>query len=103
MVTKIFGVDFDSPYGALTLSVCDVSEDLDVISGVHERTHEDGWTIKGEVHEDYCTWVNEFEASHPIYGRVWGDFENKVYADSEEGFNQFYQNHKPEAWDYADI
>jgi len=95
-------VDFHSPRGALTLGEWEVSETGSVV-GPAERTHPDGWTIKGEVKEDYYSWVNEFEASHPQYGRVWGDFEVEVHADSEEGFADFYAKHPPEAWDYADI
>jgi len=62
-----------------------------------------GWVIKGEIHNDWYDWVNEFEAEHPIYGKVWGDFENEVFADSEEGINNFIENHPPEEWDYHDI
>ena len=70
---------------------------------MNSRTHEDGWTITGKIHNDYYTWVNEFEAKHPEYGKVWGDFESEVYATSEKAFEHFYANHKPEAWDYRDI
>jgi len=65
--------------------------------------HESGWVIKGEVHCDYYSWVNEFIAEHPEYGKVWGDFEQTVYADSEEGYNHFFLNHPPSEWDYGDI
>ena len=90
-VIKKFGIDFHSDSGALTLSPSDIG------------THEDSWTVTGQIHEDYYEWVNDFEAEHPIYGRVWGDFEKKVYADCEEGFQDFYKNHAPSAWDYGDI
>jgi len=91
MITKKFGVDFFSEYGALTLRHEDIG------------THEDGWTITGEVHEDYFEWVNDFEAVHKKYGKVWGNFEVEVYADNKEGFKHFYRHHTPEAWDYGDI
>jgi len=65
--------------------------------------NESGWTITGDVHEDYYEWVNEFEASHPVYGRVWGDFEQIVYADSDAGYVHFFENHTPQSWDYWDI
>lgn len=90
-VTKTYGKDFHSEGGALTLKPSDLV------------THPDGWTITGEVHEDYYEWVNEFEATHPVYGRVWGDFEAQVFADSQEAFDHFYISHQPEAWDYGDI
>ena len=103
MVTKTFGIDFDSLGGALTLRVQEVSTVDEESGGMHERTHLSGWTIKGEIKEDYYVWVNEFEAKHPWYGRVWGNFEEKVYADSEEGFKHFWENHEPYTWDYGDI
>jgi hypothetical protein len=62
-----------------------------------------GWGIVGEIHEDWYKWVNEFEATHSIYGKVWGNFEDKVFADSEEGYEDFVKNHPPESWDYWDI
>ncbi len=65
--------------------------------------NESGWTIAGEVHEDYYEWVNSFEATHPDFGRVWGDYEDEVHADSEAAFEHFYKNHPPQPWDYWDI
>lgn len=96
MVTKRYGKDFGNTMrprysAALTL----YPEDL--------GTHEDGWTVTGDVVEDYYEWVNEFEAIHPVFGRVWGDFEHEVYADSEEGFAHFFEHHPPNEWDYGDI
>lgn len=64
-------------------------------------TKEDGRSW--QIHEDWYLWVNKFEATHSIYGRVWGDFEDEVFADSEDGLNHFIKNHPPEEWDYADI
>ena len=92
MIIKKFGIDFISPGGALTLYPSYITE-----------LNESGWVISGTIHEDYYEWVNEFEAIHPVYGKVWGDFEIEVFADSEEGFNNFYENHPPNAWDYDDI
>lgn len=102
MITKKFGVDFNSDGGALTLSARQVTSGQKD-SGTHSRTHGSGWTIKGEIHEDYYRWVNDFEAEHPEHGKVWGNFESEVNADSEEGFKHFWENHEPEAWDYMDI
>ncbi len=65
--------------------------------------NESGWEISGEIHEDYYEWVNDFEATHPTFGKVWGNFEDTVFADSEEGYNHFIKNHPPESWDYWDI
>lgn len=67
--------------------------------------NESGWKIKGKIHNDgyYLEWVNEFEAKHPKYGKVWGDFEKEVHADSKEGYKNFIENHPPKAWDYWEI
>jgi len=67
------------------------------------KKHKDGWEIKGEVHEDYFKWVNEFKATHPVYGKVWGDFEKIVYATDKKAFDEFLKNHEPVDWDYWDI
>lgn len=90
-VIKHFGLDFDSAGGALTLEPGYIG------------THENGWTITGQIHEDYYEWVNEFEAVHPELGKVWGNFEGEVLADSEEAFQAFYTSFPPVAWDYMDI
>ena len=102
MITKEFGKDFSSSCGALTLGVHEVSDD-DPKSGIHTKIHDDGWVIKGEVHGDYDTWVNHFNAVHPYYSIVEGDFENEIHATSQEGFDHFWKHHEPEAWDYWDI
>lgn len=102
MIVKKFGIDFYSKGGALTLNSSEVS-DNGYLNIIQEKTHSDGWTIKGKISEDYYYWVNEFEAIHPQFGRVFGNFENEVFADSEEGFNDFYEKHTPEVWDYYDI
>jgi hypothetical protein len=66
-------------------------------------THLDGWTVKGEIKEDYYEWVNKFAARHHTFGYVWGDFEDVVYADSIEGYQDFIEHHPPHEWDYHDI
>ena len=99
MITKTFNVEHSS---ALTLDPIEVTDE-EYVTGLHKKTHEDGWTIEGEIKEDYYYWVNDFKAEHPKYGKVWGNFEIDVYADSEEGFKHFYENHTPSEWDYADI
>lgn len=62
-----------------------------------------GWTIKGDVVEDYYEWINYFEASHPDFGWVKGDYEVEIVANSKEAFEHFSENHPPDEWDYADI
>ena len=89
---------------ACTLPAEEVCENHDgVTTGMHTRTHADGWAISGFVHEDWYCWVNDFEASHPTFGRVWGNFEEKVSADTAEGYAAFCEAHPSEFWDYYDI
>lgn len=89
MIKKLFEDEFKSM--ARTLHPDDVG------------TNDSGWIVKAEIHEDYFEWVNYFEAFHEDYGIVWGDFEDEVYASSEEAFNHFVKNHEPSVWDYWDI
>jgi hypothetical protein len=89
---------------AITLSpdrVC--AESKSKSGGPFSRTHDDGWTIEGVISEDYVYWVNDFTATHSIYGTVRGNFEEEVFATSKKGFKHFYANHAPEIWDYMDI
>jgi hypothetical protein len=66
-------------------------------------THASGWTIEGELHEDWYSWVNKFKATHPVHGKVVGDFMSKIKATSEEGFRHFMKHHEPNDWDPEDI
>lgn len=65
--------------------------------------NDSGWTVEGEIHEDYFKWVNRFKATHPTYGVIEGDFNETVTAESEEAFNDFMKNHTPESWDFDNI
>ena len=92
MIIKKVWDDYEGSYnGALTLPPEAIG------------THESGWTIEGEIHKDYYEWVNNFKATHPIYGIVQGDFEEFIETSSDEAFEHFYKNHPPESWDYGDI
>ena len=88
MISKEFNI---TGHDANTLPVCYIGQ------------NESGWVIKGDIQSDWYEWVNEFEAEHPEYGKVWGDFEHTVYADSEDGYIHFITHHEPEQWDYWDI
>ena len=101
-VIKRFGQDFNSTGGALTLEPSEVT-DTDAERGTYTRTHDSGWTITGDLHENYYVWVNDFKATHPELGCVEGNFEDEVKATSEEAFAHFYKHHTPLAWDYGDI
>lgn len=65
--------------------------------------NESGWIVKAEVHEDYYEWVSYFEAFHPDFGIVFGDFEDVVFASSKEALKDFLSHFPYEEWDYYDI
>ena len=65
--------------------------------------NDSGWTITGEVHTDHYSWVNEFKATHPKLGEVYGDFEAEVFASSKQAYDHFVKHHEPDCWDYQDI
>ena len=103
-VIKEYGKDFHSEGGSLNLYAAEVSPyDVDFPDVEYPKIHDDGWKITAKVHEDYYEWIENFKAEHPIYGKVWGNFQDKVFADSEEGYQHFYKNHTPFAWDHDDI
>ena len=93
-ITKHNGIDFNAEkYDAHTLHPS------------YLGPHSSGWTVHG-TYKYECEgfkWVNEFCAHHPHYGALWGDFENTVYATSEEAFQSFVENFPPEQWTYDDI
>lgn len=62
----------------------------------------DGWKLKGEVHYDYYSWINYFEAKKGL-NWVKGDFEKEVTCSSLKAFDDFLSNFEVESWDYADI
>lgn len=68
--------------------------------GYHEKS---GWTIEGHVWVDYYGWINDFVATHPVYGRIEGDFEVSVTAESQEALDHFLEHHPYLEWDYYDI
>jgi len=99
---KTFDVkSFGRNISAYTLDADEVDEQRR--QGEHQRTHEDGWTIRGCVNEDWCQWVNDFEAHHPVHGWVCGNFESAVYASSQETYDLFFAAHSPSMWNYQDI
>jgi hypothetical protein len=72
------------------------------LSSAYIGIFDNGWTVDGEIHEDYYKWVNEFTASKGNM-KVWGDFEHIVYATSKKAFDEFVSLFPPESWDYFDI
>ena len=78
---------------------------IDLQTTVFSRTHPDGWTITGKVRdwEDYFQGVEDFTARHPRFGKVSGNFNNEVRADSEDGYADFYRQHPPRRWNPGEI
>lgn len=68
--------------------------------GFHDTS---GWTVEGDICEDYYEWVNDFVATHHVYGKIEGNFETEVTAESQEALDHFLNNHSFVEWDYWDI
>ena len=67
------------------------------------RTHSSGWTIEGYIKEDWYIWIDIFTAYHPLYGKIEGDLNKEIIADSEEAYNHFIKNHPFKYWCPGDI
>ncbi len=121
-VTKVFGVDYN--FCDFHDDVGDINEDCGLVLDVSyvtsiqmslesdlknnegvilSRVHPSGWTISGKICADYYIWVSEFTATHPFFGTVSGDFQEKVEATSNDAFDHFCTNHPPTSFDYGDI
>lgn len=108
MFTKKLGVDYLVGYPlfktqAITLNPEYVLPGHDEETGTFTHVHLNGWIVTGEIVEDYYHWVNNFEAFHPYYGWVKGNFEDEIQCDTEEGFLKFMEEFPPNEWDYYDI
>lgn len=50
----------------------------------------DGWTvIPEEVHSDHFTWVNDFSATHTLFGYVKGNLTSTIYTSSLQALQHF--------------
>lgn len=72
-------------------------------TGMYCTRHDDGWMVKGIIYEDAYYWVTGFVAYHPQFRFVFGDFNDAVYASSEEAYKDFVAHHSPSTWDMGDI
>ena len=81
----------------------DYSHQARTLDPEYVGTNDSGWTIIGEIHADGLEWVNYFEATHPDFGWVRGDFEEVVEARSKRAYEHFVKHHPTSVWDYHDI
>ena len=59
-------------------------------NGEYTFTHDNGWTITSKPNCDYYVWITKFNASHPIYGKVWsGDLNKSINGDNREALRVF--------------
>lgn len=103
---KVYSEKFTKGFGSQAITLTYrylLGGECDTSSGKFSKTHDNGWTIKGTVVEDYYRWINEFEATHPKLGKVWGNFESEVFFTSKEGYKDFSEKFPVERWDYRDI
>jgi len=79
---------------------CSSARTLEPSPGFDEST---GWTVIGEVHEDYYKWINDFEAYKGKECYVKGDFENIIETSSLKALDVFLSHYTVNEWDYYDI
>jgi hypothetical protein len=104
MVRKVRGKDY-GPQGtsACTLPLTAVAEAEEVRDGTFTKVHPDGWTITGDLVQEWVCFVNNFSAVNQNGDWVRGDFGTVVWASSEEAFDDFVAAHPFHEWDYEDI
>jgi hypothetical protein len=76
--------------------------DLSAKDTSYSKTHTDGWTIEGQIHNDWYSWVVDFEAVHPVHGTI-QRVGNTIVGPSKEVVDKFLADHRLEEFDYWDI
>lgn len=66
------------------------SEGLDK---VHTKNHEDGWTISAKIEHYHYVWIETFKASHPKYGRIYGNLNESIKVQSLKAYEHFIKYH----------
>jgi len=66
---------------------------------IYKKKHPSGWKISAKINEDYILFISDFKASHPHYGKLYGDYDKIIYAESDEAYNHFIENHPPDMHD----
>lgn len=69
----------------------------------YSRTHKNGWTISGQIVEDYVSWVPFITASHKNYGIIYGDFSEEIIVVSDnpdKALFHFLDNNMPLVWKF---
>jgi hypothetical protein len=98
--SRPFEVAFGTDYG---LEGSDEAPNRISLNPLYLGKHVDGWEIAGLIHnEDWFYAVGAFEAKHPEFGVVYGDFEKTVKATSAKGFFEFIAAYPPIVWDSND-
>lgn len=72
-----------------------------------DKQNKNDWFFKAKIQEDYYQWINFFEATHPKYGKIFGDFEIGIHypKENKEALNDFLEKtfQYLNLWDYMDI
>jgi hypothetical protein len=72
----------------------------------YSRTHKNGWTISGQIEEDWVSWVSFITAFHKSYGIIYGHFSEEIIVVSDnpdEALFHFLDNNTPLVWNSWDI
>lgn len=111
MLSLKFGIDFGinlSIYEKIILDTKEVSDNIYEEGNfeqnkIYQKTHDDGWTIKAKIESDYYSWISNFEAFHPTFGKIIGNLEEEIICESLAVYNNFVKNHPLEIFNIYDI
>jgi hypothetical protein len=67
-----------------------------VANRIYTKQHNNGWIISATITNDGKNkWIDHFEARHPKYGTVVGDFNKQVVSKTKPAFEDFVKSFLP--------
>lgn len=96
-VSKTLGVDYFCYTGHVEKPVIYLYKNTSTLCS--QNAYNCGWIIEAKrVQSEFYaefSWIEEFKATHPIHGIVFGDYQSKVYASTNKAFEHFHQYYFP--------
>jgi hypothetical protein len=71
---------------------------------VYKKKHSSGWEIKACLeYDDYYSYVENFVAIHPVYGKITADLSKEIIAESKKAYEHFILHHPLKVFNFANI
>jgi hypothetical protein len=87
-IRKTLGVDYENPR-----EQGNIARPIIELAYSKYKMESNGWKLEYKPVEsrgyNRKEWIEEFKATHPIHGIVFGDFAKKIYASSQKCFEYF--------------